>query len=113
MRYAIVALQEALDHIKALREQKVAQYLSTDPDIIYISDHAKVRYLERIEHIKLYGHNDKERLRSACANTKGLEERMLSIEERRMIVKEGLSEYTRGNARFVIKNLKAVTVTRA
>jgi len=112
MHHTIVALQEALDSIKALRDQKVDIYLRTAKDILHISEHAKVRYLERIEHLKLHGYLDKDRLASAQTNIDGLEDRMLSREDKEKIVRDGIKIYQKGKARFVIVNLTVVTVTK-
>jgi len=112
MRQAIKALDEGIASLQAIKKTKVHEYINgTKGDLLFISDHAKVRFLERSENLLLLGDTDKERLLSAGTNAYNLRERMLSRADQEEILKKDIKRYYKNKMRYIILNLTVVTVT--
>jgi len=77
---------------------------------IFISDHAIVRWLERIRKIDLIGETDTERLYNLKRDIKELRERMLTLEEDRTILKGRKRFFLKDNYTMVIRGLTVVTI---
>jgi len=110
MRQAIKALEEGIASLKAIHSKKVQEYInSTKGDLLYITDHAKVRYLERKEKFTLVGDTDQEKL--ASVSVFNLREKMLTREDQEKILLQDITEYRKEGMRFIISNLTVITVT--
>ena len=78
---------------------------------IYISDHAIVRYLERIKHIgRLEGMTDDVYMHGISIPLEEIRDEMITLEEDRKILKGQKAMYVRGDIVFIIKELTVVTV---
>ena len=78
---------------------------------IYISDHAIVRYLERIENYSFNkGFTDSEKLNSYPGYIKDIRDIMLTLEEDRKILLNQKPFFNRGKYSYIIKELTVVTV---
>ena len=112
MRAAIKALEDAQDSIKGLRHEHIQRYVEeTSGQLLYITDHAKVRYLERVENLRLEGNTDQEKLLSAGANTIGLSRRIISRKEEEKALLSGVERFRKNGHILLIKRLAVVTVT--
>jgi len=77
---------------------------------IFVSDHAIVRYLERVKGWTFKSDTDAERLGVYNGYIGKVRDEMLTLEEDRKILRSQLSFYTRGKYAYVIKELSIVTV---
>ncbi len=83
--------------------------------LIFISDHATVRYLERIKHQQL-GEQDDEGdklhtyLRKHNIDARELRDDILSAKEMKHIVSNEIKRYTKGNFTYIIDKLTLVTI---
>ena len=77
---------------------------------IYISDHAIVRWLERIRKIDMIGESDQERLGNLQRNIGELRERMLTLAEDRKILLGRKRFFFKDNYTMIIKGLTVVTI---
>ncbi len=98
-------------HITMLKDE----YLDAcDGAPVYISDHAIVRYLERVKELRLHGTTDSNKvytyLRRTGRNPKELREEILSEKEQRHIVSNEVIMYDRQGFIYVVKNLALITI---
>jgi len=98
-------------HITQLKEE----YLDAcNGPLIYVSDHAIVRYLERVEKIKLQGTTDTNKifkyLREGAIDAKELRTKILTKPEMRHIVSNEISRYEKQGYIYIIKNLGLITI---
>ncbi len=86
-----------------------------DTPMIYVSDHAMVRYLERVLGVTLGDQEDEgdklhTYLRKQNLSVHALRKEMLSIAEMKHIVSNEISRYTKGDYIYIINKLAMVTV---
>jgi hypothetical protein len=81
---------------------------------IYITDHAIIRYLERVKGVfvpaELNNTSDIVKLKSLNIEPAEVREEMLTIKEDRSILLKQISRYNRGQYSYIIKELAVVTV---
>jgi hypothetical protein len=112
MRQVIKSLEQDIAALRDIKHKHIKEYVKSTPGaLLYITDHAKVRFLERGENLLLLGTSDKERLLSAGKAVYNLRDRMLSREEQERILLNDLTRWHRGTLTFIIANLTVITVT--
>jgi len=80
---------------------------------IYITDHAIVRYLERIKgHSFDNSDSDLDKLDKAVVDYKTIRDEMLTLDEDREILQKRLNFFRRGPYGYVIKGLSIITVIK-
>ena len=95
------------------------QYLNEYTDYIYITDHAIIRYLERVMGIGTHTFEGSENERVTqylkIANMSGqqVRDKILSHGEQRTIVQQGIKRYRKDDMIYVIANLSLVTVLQS
>lgn len=78
---------------------------------IYITDHAIVRYLERVKGYTYPPHMSDESKLEVCQWTpQSIRKEMLTLEEDRIILTKQLNFFNRGDYGYVVKNMAIVTV---
>ena len=107
LRNALIEREELHKKIQSLS----AQYLNSNPDrYIYVSDHALVRYLERVMDIELKGDTDTEKLRSAPFSPEHIRKFMMSKADEIEIVSKGKNFHETEECVLVCRALTIVTV---
>ena len=85
-----------------------------DTPLIYISDHATVRYMERVQHIQFTEGEDGDKLhqytRENNINIRKLRSEILSNPEMRHIVENEIKRYTKQGFTYIIDKLSLITV---
>ena len=106
-------MEDSINLLKGLKGKYIDVYTDTvSGQLLYITDHAKVRYLERVKSISLTGDTDKEKLSNSGLDTYSLSKEIVSREEEEKILKGQLETWTRNDITLVIKRLAIVTVTK-
>jgi len=77
---------------------------------LFISDHAIVRYLERVKGWTFRTETDKSKLNEYCGYLGKIREEMLTLDEDREILTSQKTTFRKGNCLYVIKELAIVTV---
>lgn len=110
---AITAKKELIERLRSLKKAYIREHSS----YIYISDHAIVRYIERVKGDSLYpfkGDNDAQTIDNYLKymNMYGgtLRNEILSENEQKRIVNEEMQVYKKDGFAYIIKNLSLVTI---
>lgn len=111
LRKQLLASQAETNRIKT-------QYLNTHTNYIFITDHAIIRYLERVEDVGTYALKGSEAQRvtqyiklSGSSGTH-LRNKILSQQEQHEIVLNDIHDYHKDGHIYVIRNLALVTITK-
>ncbi len=112
MRQKIKDIEQQIEDLNTIKQKYIDIYLKEESSYIYISDHALVRYIERIENILLLGNTDKEKLASFNVDLGYYRRKVLSKEEQRRILKEDKGWFRKDNVTFIVKNLTLITVIK-
>ncbi len=115
LQEAMLLKTEVNQRLNRLKKEYMDQY----QDLIYITDHAIVRYLERIKGMNLFPYqmeNDAETitayLRINQIIGKELREQILPQGVQRRIIQEEISDYRLDGYTYVIRNLSLVTIIK-
>ena len=111
MRKKLIQLQQ---EIAELQEE----YISSHTALLYITEHAMCRFIERELNFSLYTHrnddNEANTLMSFCNASRmhpsKIREMMLTYDEQAHIVRNNIGYFKKGNCAFIIKNLSVTTV---
>ena len=92
------------------------QYLDEYADYIYITDHAIIRYLERVLDLGTHTLNGSEEdkvnqyLKIAGMSGKSIRDTILTRGEQRTIMQQQISRYSKDGMIYIIKNLTLITI---
>ena len=111
IRKQIAETYSQIEALKSLRESQLKDYISTTSNYIYISDHALVRYLERVENILLLGNTDKEKLQS-FPNHQVYRQDIFSKDEQKTILKQDKGYFVRNGYTYILRNLTLITIIK-
>jgi hypothetical protein len=117
MKEKIIALDVAMEELQKCRDTLLHKYESKNNKrgLIYISDHAIVRYLERIQGIELPNiESDVDKISAYLAenNIPGdeLRRQILPIQIQRYVLRNKIKEYHYGNMIMIFDNFTLITV---
>ena len=113
MREKIVELDLKLDMLREERRDMVRQYIEEETNYLYVTDHAIVRYLERVENILLTGDTDQDKLRNYTGCLELVRKDILSKEQQKQIMYQNIQNFRISKDCYVVvKGLTVVTVIK-
>lgn len=113
MRQQIKDIEEVIDLLKTKKKEYVRKYIEEETNYIYFTDHAMVRYLERVENILLLGNTDQEKLHSYPGDLTAIRKEILPAERQKHILWNDIDNYRISDKVYlVIKGLAVVTVIK-
>lgn len=115
IRTELIELYDTKDNITSSINAKTALYLAMLDDsqpCLYVSDHAIVRYLERVKGIELPTTelSDYDTLMSLNIDIESVRKEIVSIEQSREILRRQYRYFRLNGYSLIIKNLTIVTV---
>ena len=87
-------------------------YLKEEGPYIYISDHAIVRYMERVKGFQFIGQTDQEKIEELTMPPERIRKQILSTEEQKEILSKNIKFYKKGDFKYVINNLTLITIIK-
>jgi hypothetical protein len=102
--------EELHTDIQRLSVKYVEEY--KDGRLIYITDHAIVRYMERILGMQLEGNTDREKIEHSNIPPENIRKLMLSKDDETEIVLRGKNFHETDNCVLVCQTLAVVTVIK-
>ncbi len=112
MRQKIKDIEAQIDALNTTKQSCIDTYLATENNYIFISDHALVRYMERIENILLLGSTDAEKLLSYPGDLGYFRKKVLPKELQKKILKDDKGWYRQGQITYIVKNLTLITIIK-
>jgi hypothetical protein len=111
MRKKLIELENELNELRK-------EYINTHSALLYFTEHSMCRFIERVLNHSLYTHrmddNEATTLMSWCKlsqiHPSELREQMLTLDEQKEIISNGLNEYIKDGHRYYIKSLTVTTV---
>ena len=111
IRKQIAETYSQIEALKSLRESQLKDYISTSSNYIYISDHALVRYIERVENILLLGNTDREKLQSFPTHREYRTD-VLTKEEQKTILEQDKGYFVKNGYTYILRNLTLITIIK-
>ena len=107
---AAYSLRSSVDELITEYTKTYIDQLGDDERGLYITDHAMVRYLERVKGYILRGDTDEEKLSHYNSSLTKLRNEMLTVAEDRRILTMRKSANKIRDYIYIVKNLAVVTV---
>ncbi len=113
MRNKLLQIYEQIDQLKEQQNKLTEEYISSYSNYYYVSDHALVRYIERVENILLLGNTDEEKLLSYPGDTMVFRKKAMPIEIQLAMLEHKRGWHKHNNLTYITRGLTLVTIIKA
>jgi len=94
-------------------DMEIERYINnTEGNLLYISDHALIRYMERQEQFVFTSKDDRDKIKELPISPEQIREQMLTREDQERIVRMRGDKYTKNGLSFICRYLTIITVLK-
>jgi hypothetical protein len=108
LKELLIQKTELQKKIDSLIEEYITE--TQGDNLLFITDHAIVRYMERVKGYNFKSDNDKDKIKELSRSPESIRKEMLSYDDQLRIIRQKGERYNKGNVVYITKNLAVITV---